>query len=303
MAPRCTASPTPPLFERKDPPAVTPSSHDPVPGPQLSRKSLLKAAALAGAAPLLLGAGTALARDTAGAPELTPECHDGDAPTIEQTEGPYFKPGSPLRTNLAVPGTRGTPLTVTGYVFGRACRPIPGVLLDFWQADTDGAYDNTGYTMRGHQFSDAQGAFTLTAIVPGLYPGRTRHIHVKLQAPGRPVLTTQLYFPGEPRNSTDTIFDPRLVMTVRQNGPGREASFDFVLDVPQSPSPSPTATGSPTASPSPSPTVSGGTWRVGASYRVGDVVTYNGVAYRCVQAHTAYAGWEPPNVPALWARI
>ncbi|MFD4262290.1 M20/M25/M40 family metallo-hydrolase [Streptomyces sp. NPDC058534] len=45
------------------------------------------------------------------------------------------------------------------------------------------------------------------------------------------------------------------------------------------------------------------TWELGATYAAGDVVTYNGVRYRCLQGHTAYPGWEPPNVPALWQRI
>ncbi|WP_373365964.1 carbohydrate-binding protein, partial [Streptomyces fradiae] len=167
---------------------------------------------------------------------------------------------------------------------------IPGVLLDFWQADVNGAYDNTGYRFRGHQFTDAQGAFRLTTIVPGLYPGRTRHIHVKVQAPGHPVLTTQLYFPNEPRNATDSLFDPRLLMTVRDAGGAREAAFDFVLNVRQSPGPSPTAT-------TPPP---GGTWAVGTAYRAGDRVTYGGRGYVCLQAHTAQPGWEPSNAPALW---
>ncbi|MEV7177497.1 carbohydrate-binding protein [Kitasatospora sp. NPDC093679] len=289
--------PIPPPPQPQGRPQERPQSR-PTGEPGITRKNLLKAAVLAGAAPVLLGGGAALARDGGGGPVgLTPACHDGDEPTTEQIEGPYFKPGSPLRTVLT---GSGTPLTVSGYVFGRACRPLAGVLLDFWQADTAGAYDNSGYGFRGHQFSDEQGRFTLTTVVPGLYPGRTRHLHVKLQAPGRPVLTTQLYFPGEPRNSTDTVFDPRLVMTVRQSGPGREASFDFVLDVPQSPSPSPSPTG-----PTPTPTgpTPGGTWRAGTAYRVGDAVTYDGVGYVCIQAHTAFAGWEPPNVPALWRRV
>ena len=118
-------------------------------------------------------------------------------------------------------------LMVSGYVFGTSCRPVAGALLDFWQADNAGAYDNTGYRLRGHQYTNAQGAFSLTTIVPGLYPGRTRHIHVKVQAPGQPILTTQLYFPNEPRNTTDTLFDPRLLMTVRPAGSAKEASFDF----------------------------------------------------------------------------
>lgn len=99
-------------------------------------------------------------------------------------EGPYFKPNSPRRTSLVTSGTPGVPLTVSGYVFGRACRPISGALLDFWQADTNGSYDMAQYAFRGHQFTGADGAFSLTTIVPGLYPGRTRHIHVKAQAPG-----------------------------------------------------------------------------------------------------------------------
>jgi len=47
---------------------------------------------------------------------------------------------------------------------------------------------------------------------------------------------------------------------------------------------------------------SGGTsaWAIGVAYAVGDLVTYNGTTYRCLQAHTAQAGWEPPNTPALW---
>ncbi|MFD8615127.1 M28 family peptidase [Streptomyces sp. NPDC059631] len=47
----------------------------------------------------------------------------------------------------------------------------------------------------------------------------------------------------------------------------------------------------------------GTTWQQGATYQAGDVVTYNGVSYRCLQGHTAYPGWEPPNVPALWQPV
>lgn len=204
-----------------------------------SRKTVLRAAAAVGMAlPVALMGVPALAR-TAGergvVPEATPACDDGDDPTPPQMEGPYFKPNSPRRTSLLQPGTPGVRLTVTGYVFGSACRPIPRVLMDFWQADTYGTYDNTGFRFRGHQFTDATGAFRLTTVVPGLYPGRTRHLHVKVQAPGRPVLTTQLYFPGEPRNNTDPIFDARLLMNVRTVGNAKEADFDFVLNVPQQP--------------------------------------------------------------------
>ncbi|MFD5323991.1 carbohydrate-binding protein [Streptomyces sp. NPDC127092] len=264
----------------------------------LTRKAVLRAALAAGmAAPVVLMGVPALARTltdgTGAAPELTPACDDGDDPTPPQTEGPYFKPNSPRRNSLLEPGLPGVRLEVSGYVFGRACRPVSGALLDFWQADTNGAYDNTGFRFRGHQFTGTDGSFRLSTIVPGLYPGRTRHLHVKVQAPGRPVLTTQLYFPGEPRNNTDPIFDARLLMSVRDaGGGGKEAAFDFVLDVPQDPGPTPT--------PTPTSTAPGGTWSAGTAYRAGDAVTYGGRGYVCLQAHTAQPGWEPPAVPALW---
>ncbi|MFF0410714.1 M28 family peptidase [Kitasatospora sp. NPDC004745] len=47
----------------------------------------------------------------------------------------------------------------------------------------------------------------------------------------------------------------------------------------------------------------GGTWKAGTTYQAGDVVTYNGISYRCIQGHTAQVGWEPPIVPALWQQL
>ncbi|MGK5498233.1 alpha-lytic protease prodomain-containing protein [Streptomyces sp. URMC 125] len=47
----------------------------------------------------------------------------------------------------------------------------------------------------------------------------------------------------------------------------------------------------------------GGTWAAGTVYRPGDQVTYGGASYRCLQAHQAQPGWEPPNTPALWQRV
>ena len=166
----------------------------------------------------------------AGILQATPPCDDGDDdPTEAQTEGPYYTPNTPRRSNLVTAGVRGTALLVTGDVVDTQCRPVRGALLDFWQADAAGRYDNAGYRLRGHQFADGRGRFALRTIVPGLYPGRTRHIHVKVQRPHGKILTTQLYFPGEPRNRTDGIFDSSLLMEVRSAGSGRRARFRFVL--------------------------------------------------------------------------
>jgi protocatechuate 3,4-dioxygenase beta subunit len=162
----------------------------------------------------------------------TPECVDGDDLTPSQTEGPYFTPNSPERSSLLESGLLGTKLTLAGYVLGTSCQPVGGALLDFWQADDRGEYDNVGYRLRGHQFTDAAGRYSLETVVPGLYPGRTRHIHLKVQAPNRPVLTTQLYFPGEPSNRTDGIFNQALLMEIQDGADGGKlARYDFVLNL------------------------------------------------------------------------
>jgi protocatechuate 3,4-dioxygenase beta subunit len=162
----------------------------------------------------------------------TPACgDDDDDPTPEQTEGPFFTPNSPERTSLLEEGLAGTRIVLTGTVLATNCQPIAGALVDFWHADDAGVYDNEGYRLRGHQFADDQGRYTLETIVPGLYPGRTRHFHVKVQAPNQPVLTTQLYFPGEPQNESDGIFSPELLMAMHEAAEGQQATFNFVLDV------------------------------------------------------------------------
>ncbi|HLF26934.1 MAG TPA: hypothetical protein VJG32_11405 [Anaerolineae bacterium] len=160
----------------------------------------------------------------------TPACGDADDVTLPQTEGPFFTPDSPQRASLLEPGITGTRIVVSGYLLATDCQPVPGALVDFWHADDGGVYDNVGYRLRGHQFTDASGRYTLETIVPGLYPGRTRHFHVKVQAPNGPILTTQLYFPGEPDNDTDSIFNPALLMSVQEAEEGRVAAFDFVVE-------------------------------------------------------------------------
>jgi protocatechuate 3,4-dioxygenase beta subunit len=103
---------------------------------------------------------------------------------------------------------------------------VPHALLDFWHADESGDYDNQGFRYRGHQFTDAEGRYRLETIVPAEYPGRARHIHVKVQRPGGRILTTQLYFPNNPTNERDGIFQPELVMRMATRGQGL---FDFLV--------------------------------------------------------------------------
>ncbi len=207
---------------------------------ELQRLAMAAPAPLAAA--LLAGkfSGIALAQESDATPEIdgtpvlapTPECGDVDdfEMTEQQTEGPFYTPDTPERTSLLEEGMPGAVLLVTGYVYSTNCQPVPGALLDFWHCDDAGVYDNKGFALRGHQFAGDDGRYELTTIVPGVYPGRTRHIHVKAQAPNGPVLTTQLYFPDEPGNETDGIFDERLIMDLSDEEDRKVAFFTFVLD-------------------------------------------------------------------------
>lgn len=185
----------------------------------LTRRRLLELGAAVPALALLERAHPALARAAVCGP-----------PLVEQTEGPYFKAGAPRRRSLLEPGLAGTRLVLTGRVLSRRCTPLPGARLDFWQADAAGAYDLDGYRLRGYQLTDGKGRYRLTTVVPGLYPGRTEHIHVKLRPRGGRERTTQLYFPGVGENGQDGIFDPRMVLRrLKRGAAGWTATFDFVL--------------------------------------------------------------------------
>ena len=161
----------------------------------------------------------------------TPACGEHDEPTIRQTEGPFFKPRSPERSDLRTGGLKGQPFELNGLVLTRKCRPVGRVLVDLWHADDAGDYDNTGFRFRGHLYTDAQGRYRFLTIVPGVYTGRTRHFHVKVQPPGGRVLTTQLYFLDDPKNRGDGLFRRELAMKIARAGDGLAGRFDFVLDM------------------------------------------------------------------------
>jgi protocatechuate 3,4-dioxygenase beta subunit len=161
----------------------------------------------------------------------TPECHDHD--TEDNIEGPFFKPSSPERANLVEPGTKGVRLTLRGRVFGAGCGVVlAGAILDFWQADASGAYREV--KMRGHQIVGADGSYVLQTVIPGHYLNgdqfRPAHIHVKVKAQDRPLLTTQLYFEGDPYNDIDPFIKKSLIMPLGAEASGaKSARFDFVL--------------------------------------------------------------------------
>lgn len=161
--------------------------------------------------------------------EPTPSCATADEPTPPATAGPYFRPGSPERDDVTEGRPDGTPLLVGGLVLDRNCRPIGQALVDLWQGGDNGRYDNAGTYLRGHQYTDSAGRWTFATIVPAPYTVRSMHIHFRVQRPGGRVLTTQVFFPGDPAQSRDRQFDPRLLLTLARENGTRTGRFDFVL--------------------------------------------------------------------------
>jgi protocatechuate 3,4-dioxygenase beta subunit len=219
----------------------------------ITRRDLLKRAGAASAAAFLVSgcetspsglvdAGTLPGRDGGGhdpldAPPLldaTPEC----AETEDNLEGPFYREGAPFRSVLVEEAMLGTRLSIVGRVLGLSCIPLAGAVLDFWQADwradETGRYDNAGYTLRGRMKVDEQGRYELKTIIPGRYLNgntyRPAHIHVKASASGHVLLTTQLYFAGDPFNEKDPFIEPPLIMSTAKRADGSQAAqFDFVL--------------------------------------------------------------------------
>jgi protocatechuate 3,4-dioxygenase beta subunit len=142
--------------------------------------------------------------------------------TQSQTEGPYYKPDTPERISLLEEGMQGTRLILVGYVLDQNCNPLPNAWLDFWQADASGEYDNDGYRLRGHQFTDPQGRYYLETILPGLYSSRPiEHIHVKVKPEGGEEVTSQLYFPTQPVEG--------LTVNLEDRGDYMVGYFNFVV--------------------------------------------------------------------------
>lgn len=171
--------------------------------------------------------------DDAGACELPADC----AVTEDNIEGPFYKAGAPLSPNATAnlrSGVAGDPLQVRGVIYSADCvTPLRGAIVDVWQADEDGEYDNTGFTLRARMRTDACGRYQFDSILPGNYDNRPRHIHYKVSHPDGRSLTTQLYFAGEQFNDTDPFIKDSLIKPLTEidtpTGRIRSCHFDVVL--------------------------------------------------------------------------
>lgn len=107
-------------------------------------------------------------------------------------------------------GLPGRPMRLGFRVLDPTCDPIPGASVEIWHCDATGDYsafedggggkdEGEGTTfLRGTQEADGDGIVEFLTIVPGWYPGRAVHIHLRVRVDGNLVLTSQVYFDADP---------------------------------------------------------------------------------------------------------
>jgi len=176
-------------------------------------------------------------------------------------EGPYYIPGAPVIGATGAlpmrPAEEGTPLLFHGQVTGVSGDPIDGATLELWQADNAGFYSQFApglpeWNLRGTLVTGADGRFSVRTIRPapyqiphdgatgklielaGWHAWRPAHMHLKVSAAGHQLVTTQLYFPGDPHNGDDiaSAVKPELMLDPKPApfGDGVEVTYDFALD-------------------------------------------------------------------------
>jgi protocatechuate 3,4-dioxygenase beta subunit len=170
---------------------------------------------------------------------------EGDTPTTTDILGPFYRPGSPLRTNLRLPGSNGTPIILKGNIFKEYGKsPVNNALVEIWHCDENEVYDNFSdeYKYRGGQKTKADGKYAFTSILPVPYKAnpaddsswRPAHIHMRVSVPGQQDLVTQIYFSGGKYVDTDPWASaPQAVnriLPVKENSAGvSEIVFNIVM--------------------------------------------------------------------------
>jgi catechol 1,2-dioxygenase len=181
---------------------------------------------------------------------------EGSKGTIE---GPFYAPGAPAFASPATlpmrPEEKGTPMTFHGQVRAVDGTALGGALVDIWHCDDEGFYAQFApgipeWNLRGRVTADENGHFAIQTIQPAPYQiptdgatgaiiraanwhaWRPAHLHLKVSAPGHQLITTQLYFPGDPHNEDDiaSAVKPELMLDPKPAGEGVDVEYDFILD-------------------------------------------------------------------------
>jgi catechol 1,2-dioxygenase len=136
----------------------------------------------------------------------------GDCATTSDILGPFYRPGSPVRTNMVPPGASGDLIELNGVVYHKDCiTPYKNAKVELWHCSSEGVYDNESpdFLYRSTALTDADGRYSFNTILPipydiggGMF--RPAHFHMMISAAGYVPLVTQLYFTGDPHLAGDS---------------------------------------------------------------------------------------------------
>src|SRR5215217_7279958 len=136
----------------------------------------------------------------------------GSSPTATDILGPFYRPNAPFRTNLNPTGFDGRALHLSGAITKDGKTPVKNCLVEIWQCQNDGFYDNISdeYRYRASQRTGRSGQYRFTTVMPVPEPTdetrkvyRPPHIHLRISAKDRQDLITQIYFAGSPFLESD----------------------------------------------------------------------------------------------------
>jgi hydroxyquinol 1,2-dioxygenase len=145
--------------------------------------------------------------------------------------GPFYREGAPDRAlgDSIAGDTPGDVTLVSGRVHDSDGKPVPGAVLDVWQAAPNGLYEGQdpkmpAFNMRGRFHADAEGRYHFRTVKPASYPipmdgpvgelmravgrqpYRPAHIHAIVTAPGYEPLCTHFFVKGDPYLDLDPVF-------------------------------------------------------------------------------------------------
>jgi protocatechuate 3,4-dioxygenase beta subunit len=168
--------------------------------------------------------------------------------TEDNILGPYHRANAPFRAKITPPLEPGTVLVIRGRVWGQDTRrALAGTVIDIWQANSTGRYDNDDrdrqpaanlFVNRARLVTDEDGYYEYETIHPGAYrigpnAWRPPHIHYWVRKPNYRELVTQLYFRGDAHQREDDFIRQSLIIDLREirtpHGTYKVGAFDIVL--------------------------------------------------------------------------
>ena len=196
----------------------------------MKRRTFLKASAL-----------SAIAISATGFVRLEGDRYVGDCETTSDILGPYYRPDSPVRSNLVIKGEKGELVELLGKIKHQDCTtPYKNAKIELWHCDGNGAYDNStsAFKYRGTTFSDEKGNYSFQTILPIPYDAgggeiRPAHFHMMITAEGYQPLVTQLYFNGDKHIEKDAYANTEAAkkrhLDVKDSGAGKKVFYDVSM--------------------------------------------------------------------------